>query len=93
MLIAWVFGADKLASHINKNSNLPFMGIWQFLIRFIAPALLLILLLLEGLRMLKDPYGGYSWWALTSIGIGWIVLTVSAAVILAAKCRDQKSVV
>ena len=85
ILIAWVLGADKLSQHIERHNPLPAMRIWRLVIRFITPTLIFILLIAEFVRVIKDPYGGYSWLALGSIGVGWVLLTIIAAFTFAKK--------
>jgi NSS family neurotransmitter:Na+ symporter len=70
--IGWLYGADKLREYINKVSDIKIGKWWSYLIKFIIP-LLLVVLLISGLYQdIKTPYGGYSQGAI--FGFGWFVL-------------------
>ena len=82
ILIAYVFGSGKMAVHIREHGGLPLAWFWKWCIGFIAPLFLLVLLGAETWKNLTTPYGGYSWAAVVAIGVGWLVVTFAAAVVV-----------
>ena len=78
LLVAWIFGAEKFAKHLDDHSSLKLGKAWVFCAKFIIP---LVLSLMFGASLWKDisqPYGG-SWDAFFLIGLGWLAATLVAA--------------
>src|SRR5699024_1882520 len=83
--IGWVFGIDKLRIYINENSTLT-LGRWfNYLIKYISPAILALILIWNLVNEFTSPlYGsGYSipgWsWISYVVPLFWIVTTLIAA--------------
>ncbi len=94
-LIGWGFGPEKILKEINKNTTSFKMPAWWFntAIKFIAPALLSVLLVVKFYNLFVvsgGNYGGYPMWALC-IG-GWLVtvLCFSSGYIIRAIIAGKK---
>ena len=80
LLVGWLFQIEILRKHINTVSSLHLGAWWSWLIRFVIPMVLIVLLgwsLKEELR----PYADYSWSALLGIGGLWLLITILAALV------------
>ena len=59
LLIGWGYGAHKIREAINEVSEIK-IGVWfDICIKFITPIVLIILLVLNFIERIKDPYEGY----------------------------------
>lgn len=90
--IGWIFGADKLRNYLNGFSTWN-LGVWYDIsIKFIVPAVLLVLLALNILSEINEPYEGYDPLAL---GIGFtlvVIVGIAASFVIAhivQKRRDD----
>lgn len=81
ILVAWIFKAERLRSHINSVGNGQLGRWWTHVVVYWIPLILVILLISDIYRNLQKPYGGYSWSALGIIGVGWIILTLVIATV------------
>jgi NSS family neurotransmitter:Na+ symporter len=85
ILIGWVFGIDKLRVYINKNSSLT-LGIWfNYLIKYVSPALLALILVWNLVNEFSSPlygsnYSIHGWsWLIYLVPLFWITTTLAAA--------------
>jgi NSS family neurotransmitter:Na+ symporter len=85
ILVGWFFKLKVLRNHINKISSVKLGPWWDSLIRYFVPLVLGMVLIWDLYKELKEPYGGYSWAALLSIGIDWVLLTLIAAFAIAMR--------
>ncbi|UCH44172.1 MAG: sodium-dependent transporter [Nitrospiraceae bacterium] len=85
VLVGWFFNLDVLRKHVNKISSIHLGTWWNFLIKIFIPLVLGIILVGDLYSELKEPYEGYSWAALISIGIDWVLLTFIAAIVIAMR--------
>ncbi len=76
--VGWIYGAEKLRAYINDVSDIRIGKWWSFLIKFIIPALLILLLIYSLISDIMHPYEGYPKWALFSLG--WGILGVIALI-------------
>ena len=79
ILVGWIYKADTLRDHINAHSRVKVGRWWNFSIKIFIPAVLGIIVVLDIIKELKAPYGGYSRSAVLLIGLDWLVLTMVAA--------------
>jgi len=78
IIVGWVFGADKLRQHLNETSDIKVGAWWNWLIKLVVPAGILLLLITGGfMEDLKTPYGGYPAWAANMI---WVTLGVTLVI-------------
>ncbi len=82
IIAAWLFDINSLRRHINRVSSIRMPRLWETLIRFFIPGVLVLMLAGDLLAESRAPYGGYSWFAIFMIGINWIVFTLIAAVFI-----------
>ncbi len=85
ILVGWFFDVKALREHVNRVSSIRLGRWWDLLIKFGIPTILLVILVLNLKGELAEAYEGYSWQALVFIGVNWLVLTLTAAVIVAKR--------
>ncbi|NPA94455.1 MAG: sodium-dependent transporter [Thermodesulfobacteria bacterium] len=79
---AWVFDVERLRRHVNKTSSIKMPKVWDGIIRYFVPAILLTIVAGDLYAEIHKPYGGYSWFALAMIGINWMMFTILIAAFL-----------
>ena len=57
ILLGWFFGPEKLRAHINKHSRMHLPAIFDVLIKYIIPAILIFILTSSALQEFKVLYG------------------------------------
>jgi NSS family neurotransmitter:Na+ symporter len=82
-LIAWIFNLAALRNYINGISSIKLGKSWVIMVKFIAPAALIMILLYDLYNEIDHPYGDYSRMALGLIGILWLLVTLLAGFMLA----------
>lgn len=86
IVIGWVYKASKLREYINHiSSGFRIGSWWDFSIKLFAPALLIAILLNDLIREISSSYGNYPLLANVLIGRDWLIFTLFAAIIIAAK--------
>jgi NSS family neurotransmitter:Na+ symporter len=86
ILVGWIFKALKLREHINQISSGFLIGKWwDFSVKFLIPVLLSIILLNDLINELSFSYGDYPLLANILIGRDWLIFTLFAALIIAAR--------
>jgi len=85
VLVAWMFKAEKLREHIDKSSQKRLIHLWDLSVKYIIPAVLLILLINSLKIEFSAPYGNYPLLALLLIGVNWLVLTFLFALFISLK--------
>ena len=89
LLVGWVLKAHVLRSHINKQgSSIP--AIWNLLIRYTTPIILVYLLYLTFVGDLAKNYGDYPTDQLILYGGGWLLICLLAALVLAFSRWEAK---
>ena len=83
IIIAWVFNLAGLREHINHISSIKLGKNWEFMLKFISPSALMIILLYDLYTEIGQPYGDYSRMELGLIGVLWLLLTLVIALLLA----------
>ncbi|MFH1958596.1 MAG: sodium-dependent transporter [bacterium] len=91
LLIGWFFKAQKLRSHINDVSVTQLGPWWDFSIKVLTPAVLLVILISSIYGEFAQAYGGYSVTSLILLGRDWLLATLVAAVIIAYYPWKQKA--
>ncbi|MBU0687302.1 MAG: sodium-dependent transporter [Candidatus Margulisbacteria bacterium] len=81
LLIGWVLKAHVLRNHINAVSGSHLNKLWDYLIKFVVPAILIITLLINLVKEISAPYEGYSIVAILILGVLWLVGTALLALI------------
>ena len=80
---AWIFDIERLRRHINKTSAIKMPKIWDNIIRFFVPAILIIIVIGDLVAEFKAPYGNYPWFSLAMIGINWMLFSIIVAALFA----------
>jgi neurotransmitter:Na+ symporter, NSS family len=90
IIIGWVFGTKKMREFVNEHSEIKLGAWWDFCIKFLTPAMLIIILVYSVVEYVKAPYEGYP--AFAQI-VGWGVaafLLIGAVIFM--KLRGKESV-
>lgn len=85
ILLGWILDIEKLRQHINRVSTVKLGRWWNFLIKYFVPIILALIVLGDIYHEIKTPYEGYSWASLVIIGLGWIIVTLAAALIISVR--------
>ncbi|MCF7911219.1 MAG: sodium-dependent transporter [Candidatus Cloacimonetes bacterium] len=89
-VISWLGKADKLRKYSNSFSDVKFARWWDILVKFLIPAVLIALIISDGLSLFKNGYGDYPKTALL-IG-GWIpvFLLPIIALLIGSSSKQEK---
>lgn len=82
VIVGWILKSNKLRNHINSCSKMKITFIWDILIRYITPFILLVLLFITLKSDIAKPYGGYNSNALLLYGVTWVFICLIIAVVL-----------
>lgn len=85
ILVGWVFKTQRLRDHINHAGQMRLTKLWDFSIRFLTPAVLVILLINDLAKEITMPYGGYSWMAVILIGRDWLLAALVVSLFVAGR--------
>jgi len=78
---AWIFDIERLRRHINKTSSIKLPRIWDHIIRFFVPIILITIVAGDVVAEFRAPYGNYPWFSLAMIGINWMLFTIIVAAV------------
>ena len=79
VVIGWIFTTTKVMDHVNAMPGLNIGKVWEVMIKFIAPLILIILLTTEIVARIKAPYEGYPRGAeLIGAAVMFVVIPVAA---------------
>jgi len=79
VIVGWVLKARVLRKHVDDTGRrLP--ALWDLLVRWVTPAVLLALLALSIVGDLRENYGGYPSDQLVLFGGGWMLVCLIVAV-------------
>jgi NSS family neurotransmitter:Na+ symporter len=76
VLVGYFLDMKKFREHINAISELKVGSLWIFMVRYLTPVVLTVILIINIRNEIREPYGGYPAWA-TVLG-GWLVLVAFA---------------
>ncbi|MTI67895.1 MAG: sodium-dependent transporter [Firmicutes bacterium] len=88
IVIGWVVGADKIRKHTNSVSIYRIGKWWEFMIKFVTPAILIYMVASNIINEFNNPYGGGSYPTSALILFGWGV--VGAIIIFATLTSRAK---
>ena len=88
--VGWFFDSEKISSFINQHSRVKFGAVWRFLIRFIVPLALLLLIAVQLKSDLLVPYRSYPLWALLVFGAGTFAVPLVIAFMMPQKILDRR---
>jgi len=82
IVIGWIFSSKKLREHICHSGEMSMNKWWDVSVRFITPAVLIILLINDLMREVQAPYGDYSWLSVIMIGRDSLLITLIVAFVV-----------
>jgi len=85
VLLGWISSISELRQHVNSVSSIQVGRLFEFSIKYLIPGVLAVLLINDLVADVQQPYGGYPWIMLLLVGPGWLVGTLTAAVIAARR--------
>jgi len=85
-----MYKLSKLREHANKTSEVSIGRWWDFLIKFVIPIILFLLLAIAIVNNITDPYLGYPWWVIVLGGIlPCLVIFLLSFVLMKIKRRGE----
>lgn len=72
LIIGYIFGPLKLRKYLNSISEVRLGRLWDWMIKYFTPVVLIIILVINIYKEIKQPFQGFPWWSLI-VG-GWGVL-------------------
>lgn len=88
--IGWFFDSEKIKDSINANSALKVGALWKFLIRYIVPLILLLLLYFQLKSDYLLNYNNYPWIYVLIFGVGIVVVPLVIAFFMPQKILDRR---
>jgi NSS family neurotransmitter:Na+ symporter len=86
VLAGWVMRASELRHYVNGLSRWKVGRWWEWCIRYLIPAILLILLVSGMVEEVRPPaYGHYPMTMVLVLGWGWLVATLIAAFVVTVR--------
>jgi NSS family neurotransmitter:Na+ symporter len=85
LIIGWFLKAKVLRGHINEVSRWKINKAWDYAIKIFTPGILVIMLVTNLMDEFRTAYGGYRVAALLILGLGWLVVTLVAGIILSSR--------
>ncbi len=85
IVVGWLLGTHVIRKHTNSVSLFSIGTWWDFMIKFVTPAVLTYMLIQSIIREINTPYGGYSMSALLVFGWGVVAVIIIVSVILGKK--------
>ncbi len=69
LILGWVYKLSKLRKHANETSEIKIGIWWDYLIKFVIPFVLFLLLAIAIIDNITNPYLGYPWWVIVLGGV------------------------
>jgi len=82
IIIGWIVKASVLRNQVNSVKGVHLSGVWDKLVKFFIPAVLVFILYYAVASEVAAPYGNYPRASLNWIGLGWVLGTLVLSVIL-----------
>jgi NSS family neurotransmitter:Na+ symporter len=84
VMMTWLFKISNVREYVNKISDFS-IGVWfDICLRFITPAILIIILVTKLNEMLTDGYGGYD------LTLGWVLMAAILVFSIAVNLMSKK---
>ncbi|CAN2044133.1 Transporter [Candidatus Magnetomoraceae bacterium gMMP-13] len=88
IVIGWIFKTSTVMDHVNSMPGMKISKWWDVMIRFIAPLILIVLLITEIIARIKAPYEGYPRGAeFIGAAVMFVLIPVAAYVFSKLKAR------
>ncbi len=85
ILLGYAYNLNKLKSHANQTSEILLGNWWNFMIKILAPLVLIVLLGNEFYRRITSSYGGYPRLAEFIGGYGLIIIFIILSILFMKK--------
>jgi neurotransmitter:Na+ symporter, NSS family len=82
ILVGWLLKTSVARQHVAESGGLPLWPVWGFLVRYVTPLLLAIVLGAALVNDFREAYGGYDVKALILYGGGWLLMALLISVVL-----------
>ena len=69
LILGWMYKLSKLRKHANETSEIKIGKWWEYLIKFVIPFVLFLLLAIAIIDNITNPYLGYPWWVIILGGV------------------------
>ena len=92
ILIGWIIKPKTIREHTNEISYFRIGSWWDFVIKFLTPAILIFMLVESFLGEIKSPYGGYTLGALLLYGWSVVAIGIIGALLLAKRPWKEKKI-
>ncbi|MDN5305341.1 MAG: neurotransmitter:Na+ symporter, family [Fusobacteriaceae bacterium] len=79
ILLAWFYNLESVREYVNPLSDFKVGNWWNFTIKYLTPAILGVMTILNIVQDIKKPYEGYSLTAIGLYGAGFVLATVVLA--------------
>ena len=64
LILGWMYKISKLRKHANETSEIKIGIWWDYLIKYVIPFVLFLLLAIAIIDNITNPYSGYPWWVI-----------------------------
>lgn len=85
IVVGWFFRLETIRKHLNRVSNFKLGLWWNWMIKFLLPGVLIVIMINQLTEEVTRPYGDYTWASLISIGWNWVGITFLLSFILAVQ--------
>ncbi len=82
LLVGWILKAVVARDHVNQAGGIRLKKGWDILVKFITPAILLVVIGFALYSEFSGNYGDYSTKALLLLGVGWLLGALVISVFL-----------
>ncbi|MFC1670770.1 sodium-dependent transporter, partial [Spirochaetota bacterium] len=91
--VGWILKSKVFIKEVNRTAEIRLGKSFSFMIKFFTPSILIVIIVLSFIKEIQKPYEGYPISAILILGVGFIVLTIIASIILSSvknKNTEQK---
>jgi NSS family neurotransmitter:Na+ symporter len=90
LILGWMYSLNKLREHANETSEIMIGRWWNYLIKFVIPTVLFMLLAMAIIQNIKDPYMGYPVWLIIIIGVApLLIIFILSFVLMRIKAKEE----
>lgn len=89
IILGWMYKLYKLRDHANETSELHLGVWWDYLIKFVIPVVLFILLVVAIIDNITNPYMGHPWWVITIGIIAPVSIFLISFILMKIKSRAE----
>jgi neurotransmitter:Na+ symporter, NSS family len=82
LVVGYILKTEVLRKHINETARVKLTWLWDFMIKYLTPAILLVMLVRSLYTEISKGYEGYSTSALLGIGVAWLLATLATAIMM-----------